>query len=74
MKQYVTIQADTFDQIALGQYVDDLATREIMAENGTRNPELLTVWRFDYGQALAIPDRKPSQAVVSTLPEYRRPQ
>jgi hypothetical protein len=74
MKQYVTIQADTFDQIALDQYGDDLATREIMAENGTRNPELLTVWRFDYGQSLAIPDRKPSQAVVSTLPEYRRPQ
>lgn len=74
MKQYVTIQADTFDQIALGQYGDDLATREIMAENGTRDPELLTVWRFDYGRALAIPDRKPSQAVVSTLPEYRRQQ
>lgn len=74
MKEYTTIQADTYDQIALGQYGNDLATREIMAENGTRDPELLTVWRFDYGKTLYIPGETPSAASVATLPEYRRPE
>lgn len=72
MKEHVTIQAETYDQIALGEYGDELATREMMAENGTRDPRLLTVWRFDYGQVLAIPERSPDAASVDSLPEYRR--
>lgn len=74
MKEHVTIQAETYDQIALAKYGDDLATREMMAENGTRDPRLLTVWRFDYGQDLAIPERSPDAATVDSLPEYRRPE
>lgn len=74
MKEYTTIQADTYDQIALMQYGDDLATRELMAENGTRDPELLTVWRFPYGITLAIPDRSVDASAVASLPEYRRPE
>lgn len=74
MKQHVTIQAETYDQIALDEYGDDLATREMMAENGTRDPRLLTVWRFDYGHGLAVPERSPDAATVDSLPEYRRPE
>lgn len=74
MKSYTTIQADTYDQIALTQYGDDLATRELMAENGTRDPELLTVWRFDYGRTLRLPEQTADAAAVSSLPEYRRPE
>lgn len=74
MRQHVTIQAETYDQIALDEYGDDLATREMMAENGTRDPRLLTVWRFDYGHDLAIPERSPDAAAVDSLPEYRRPE
>lgn len=74
MREYTTIQADTYDQIALTQYGDDLATRELMAENGTRDPELLTVWRFPYGMALAIPERSADASAVASLPEYRRPE
>lgn len=73
MRDHTTIQAETYDQIALTEYGDDLATREMMAENGTRDPRLLAVWRFDYGVALEIPDRSPDAATVETLPEYRRP-
>ena len=47
MRAYTTIQADTYDQIALVQIGSDLATRYLMAENVTRDPRLLTVWRFD---------------------------
>lgn len=74
MRDYTTIQADTFDQIALKEYGNELATREIMAENGTDNPEVLTVWRFEYGYSLAILEEVPNAASVSTLPEYRRPE
>lgn len=73
MREYTTIQADTWDQIALMQYGSDLATRDLMADNGTRDPRLLTIWRFDYGLLLTIPDRTASDAAVSALPEYRRP-
>lgn len=74
MREHVTIQAETYDQIAFGEYGDDLATREMMAENGTRDPRLLSVWRFDYGTALDIPERSPDAATIDTLPEYRRPE
>lgn len=74
MKYHTTIQAETFDQIALSEYGNDLSTREIMAENGTNDPRLLTVWRFDYGTKLSIPDETPSAASIETLPEYRRPE
>lgn len=73
MREYTTIQADTWDQIALVQYGNDLSTRDLFAENGTRDPRLLTVWRFDYGHVLYIPDLTPSDSAVATLPEYRRP-
>lgn len=71
-KTYLTTQGDTWDQIALKCYGSELSTRDIMAENGTRNPELLTVWRFEYGQTLVVPDLSSDLSVVSTLPEYRR--
>lgn len=74
MRDYITIQADTFDQVALKEYGNELATREIMAENGTDDPEVLTVWRFAYGYSLAIPEEVPSAVSVATLPEYRRPE
>lgn len=72
MREYRTIQADTWDQIALKVYGSELSTRDIMAENGTRDPELLAVWRFDYGQMLAVPDLTQPASRVMTLPEYRR--
>lgn len=74
MKEYTTIQADTYDQIALVQYGSDLATRELMAENGTRDPELLTIWRFDYGRVLHLPEQTADASAVTSLPEYRRPE
>lgn len=72
MRKYTTIQSDTWDQIALKVYGSELSTRDLMAENGTNNPELLTVWRFEYGQPLVIPDLTVSSAEIATLPEYRR--
>lgn len=74
MKTHVTIQAETFDQIALSELGNDLSTREIMAENGTNDPRVLTVWRFDYGTKVDIPDEVPTSASIDTLPAYRRPE
>lgn len=73
MKTHTTIQAETFDQIALSELGNDLSTREIMAENGTGDPRVLTVWRFDYGAQISIPDEVPTAASIDTLPAYRRP-
>lgn len=70
---YTTIQGDTWDQIALKAYDSDVATRDLMAENGTRDPELLTVWRFAYGTALVIPERTPDTSTISQLAPWRRP-
>lgn len=72
MQRYTTIQSDTWDQIAFKVYGSELSTRDIMAENGTNNPELLTVWRFEYGQALTVPELTTPASQVMTLPEYRR--
>lgn len=70
---YTTIQGDTWDQIALKAYGSDVATRDLMAENGTRDPELLTVWRFAFGEALAVPERTPDTSTTATLAPWRRP-
>lgn len=72
MRSYTTIQADTWDQIALKVYGSEVATKDLMAENGTRAPELLAVWRFEYGQSLRIPEPTVPVSQVMTLPEYRR--
>lgn len=73
MADYITIQGDTWDQIALKVYGSDVATRDIMAENGTRDPELLAVWRFPYGTRLAVPERTPDTSTIAQLPPWRRP-
>lgn len=73
MAEYTTIQGDTWDQIALKVYDSDVATRDIMAENGVRDPELLTVWRFAYGARLAVPERTPGTSTIAQLPPWRRP-
>lgn len=72
MATYTTIQGDTWDQIALKSYNSDVATRDIMAENGTRNPELLAVWRFTYGTALAVPALSADTSTISAQPPWRR--
>lgn len=72
MRSYTTIQADTWDQIALKVYGSEVATKDLMAENGTRDPELLAVWRFEYGQNLRVPEPTVPVSQVMTLPEYRR--
>lgn len=72
MREYLTIQADTWDQIALKAYGSELQTRELMAENGINNPDLLTAWRVEYGVRLVIPDVTVSPESINTLPEYRR--
>lgn len=72
MEAYTTIQGDTWDQIALKSYNSDVATRDIMAENGTRNPELLAVWRFTYGTALHVPELSTDTATLATQPPWRR--
>lgn len=72
MRAYTTIQADTWDQIALKVYGSEVATADLMAENGTRDPALLAVWRFEYGQALRIPEPSVPVSQIITLPEYRR--
>lgn len=69
---YTTIQGDTWDQIALKAYGSEMATRDIMAENGTKDPDCLTVWRFEYGYSIAVPELSPDATVTETLPEYRR--
>lgn len=69
---YTTIQGDTWDQVALKVYGADLSVRDIMAENGTRNPELLAVWRFDYGIELTVPPLTATEEDVSRLPPWRR--
>ena len=73
MADYITIQGDTWDQIALKVYDSDVATRDIMAENGTRDPELLAVWRFAYGTRLAVLERTPDTSTIAQLPPWRRP-
>lgn len=70
---YTTLQGDTWDQIALKAYGSDVATRDLMAENGTRDPELLTVWRFAFGEVLAVPERTPDTSTTATLAPWRRP-
>lgn len=70
---YTTIQGDTWDQIALKVYGSDVATRDIMAENGARDPQLLAVWRFPYGEPLATPERTPDTSTLAQLPPWRRP-
>jgi hypothetical protein len=70
--KYTTIQGDTWDQIALKVYGSDVATRDIMAENGTRDPRLLAVWRFGYGGVLDVPERTADAATVAQLPPWRR--
>lgn len=72
MREYRTIQSDTWDQIALKTYGSELSTQSLMAENGIRNPDLLAIWRFEYGQGLIIPELAISESQVATLPEYRR--
>lgn len=74
MTEYTAIQGDTWDQIALKAYDSDVATRDLMAENGTRYPELLTVWRFEYGQRLVIPERTADTSTISQLAPWRRPE
>lgn len=69
---YTTIQGDTWDQIALKAYGSEMATRDIMAENGVLNPECLAVWRFPYGYELTVPELTASTSEVSTLPAWRR--
>lgn len=73
MMSYTTIQGDTWDQIALKVYGSDVATRDIMAENGTRDPQRLAVWRFPYGEPLTTPERTPDTSTLSQLPPWRRP-
>lgn len=73
MKEHITVQSVTWDQIALDEYGSELSTQAIMAENGTRDPELLSVWRFPQGVSIAVPDLPADASSVSTLPEYRRP-
>lgn len=73
MKEYTTMQGDTWDQIALKSYGSDTATRDLMAENGTSDPELLSVWRFAYGQPIAVPERAADASEVSQLAPWRRP-
>lgn len=72
MQEYRTIQSDTWDQIALKTYGSELSTQSLMAENGIRNPDLLSIWRFEYGQQLAVPELAIPESQVATLPEYRR--
>jgi phage tail protein X len=72
MTEYTTIQGDTWDQIALKAYGSEMATRDMMAENGTRDPECLAVWRFAYGTSIRVPELTPDASVTDTLPEYRR--
>lgn len=71
-ERYTTIQGDTWDQIALKVYESDVATRDIMAENGTRDPRLLAAWRFDYGEVLDAPERTADTETVAQLPPWRR--
>lgn len=72
MQEYRTIQSDTWDQIALKTYGSELSTQSLMAENGISNPDLLAIWRFEYGQVLIIPELAIPESQVATLPEYRR--
>lgn len=72
MATHTTIQAETFDQIALDEYGSDLAVRDMMASAGTDNPELLTVWRFPYGVELPVPELTPETSVLESLPVWRR--
>lgn len=69
---YTTIQGDTWDQIALKVYGSELATRDIMAENGTNNPESLAVWRFPYGTELDTPPLSADTSTTEELPVWRR--
>lgn len=72
MATHTTIQAETFDQIALAEYGADLAVRDMMAAAGTENPELLTVWRFPYGVELPVPELTPGTSELDAIPVWRR--
>lgn len=72
MKYYKTTQADTYDQIALREYGSDRSTRDMMAENGLRDPSILLVWRFVSGIQLRIPELTPDTSTIDALPVWRR--
>lgn len=72
MKTYTTTQADTFDQIALREYGSDRSVRDMLAENGLRDPSILLVWRFVSGVVLRIPELTPSTSTIDALPVWRR--
>ena len=40
---------------------------------GPGDPELLTVWRFAFGEALAVPELTPDTSTTATLAPWRRP-
>lgn len=69
---YTTTQGDTWDQIALKVYGSELSVRDIMAENGLKNPDLLLLWRFVSGVELTTPPLSASTSVLAELPPYRR--
>lgn len=74
MKVYKTAQGDTYDQIALKVYGSCLATRDMMAENGARDPRFLLVWRFDAAVPVRVPELTPDTSTVQQMPAWRRPE
>ncbi len=66
MGEYVTVQGDTFDQIALLFYDDEMLAHRIIAAN----QQHCAVVVFDAGVTLAIPEIEEAAAV--TLPPWRR--
>lgn len=67
MRTYTTVQGDTWDQIALKVYGDELLVAPIMACNGV----YLRVWRFSQGIVLDVPEVE-NTGNVRDLPVWRR--
>lgn len=64
--EYVTLQGDTFDAIALDFYNDEFSASAIIQAN----PEYRQVLIFDAGITLKIPVRE--ETASETLPPWKR--
>lgn len=64
--EYVTRQGDTFDSIALGFYMDEKRSSEVI----NKNPDYADVIIFDAGITLKVPLLEESSA--TTMPPWKR--
>ena len=66
MKQYTTVQGDTWDSIAKSVYGNEKYADQLMAANFSK----LDIFVFSSGEVLNIPEL--NEEIDSNLPDWRR--